>query len=148
MKSISASTSTELRRGFWRVAIPVCVLVGLAVLGCGGGPAVSVELMPNSAQTLEPGKTLPISATLSNDVKGKGVTWTLSGAGALVAETPTSVMYQAPTSIGAEANVTVTATPIAKGSRAISLTIVLVPQRAAESERKDHPDQKSEGAGR
>jgi hypothetical protein len=104
--------------------------------------------MPNSSQTLEPGKTLPISATLSNDAERKGVTWKLSGAGALVAETPTSVMYQAPSNIGAEANVTVTATPIAKGSRAISLTIVLVPQRAADSERKDHPDQKSEGAGR
>jgi hypothetical protein len=104
--------------------------------------------MPNSAQTLEPGKTLPISATLANDAKGKGVTWKLLGAGALVAETPTSVMYQAPSSIGADANVTVTATPIAKGSRAISLTIVLMPQRSADSERKDHPDQKSEGAGR
>jgi hypothetical protein len=57
-------------------------------------------------------------------------------------------MYRAPLSISAEANVTVTAMPIAKGSRAISLTIVLVPQRAAESEHKDHPDQKSEGAGR
>jgi hypothetical protein len=126
----------------------VCVLFVLAILACNGGPAASVELMPNSAQTLEPGKTLPISATLSNDAKGKGVTWTLSGAGALVAETPTSVMYQAPLSISTEANVTVTAMPNAKGSRAISLTIVLVPQKAADSERKDHQDQKSEGAGR
>jgi hypothetical protein len=134
--------------GFRRLALLECVLVGIAVLGCGGGPVVSVELMPNSAQTLEPGKTLPISATLSNDAERRGVTWKLSGAGTLVAETPTSVMYQAPSTIGAEANVTVTATPMAKGSRAISLTIVLVPQRSAESERKDHPDQKSEGAGR
>jgi hypothetical protein len=140
----TSSTSTRLTR--WLGLL--CVFVVLAISGCGGGPAVSVELMPNSAQTLEPGKTLPISATLSNDAERKGVIWKLSGVGALVAETPTSVMYQAPLSIGAEANVTVTATPIAKGSRAISLTIVLVPQRAADSERKDHPDQKSEGAGR
>jgi hypothetical protein len=130
------------------LALPWWVLVAFAISACSGGPAVSVELMPNSAQTLEPGKTLPISATLSNDAKGKGVTWKLSGAGALVAETPTSVMYQAPSSVGVEANVTVTATPMEKGSRAISLTIVLVPQRSADSERKDHPDQKSEGAGR
>ncbi len=126
----------------------MCVLAVLAISGCSGGPNVSVELMPNSAQTIEPGKTLPISATLSNDAERKGVTWKLSGAGALVAETPTSVMYQAPSSISAEANVTVTAIPIAKGSRAISLTIVLVPQKSADSERKDHADQKSEGAGR
>jgi hypothetical protein len=124
------------------------VLTVLAISGCGGGPVVSVELMPNSAQTLEPGKTLPISATLANDAERKGVTWKLSGAGALVAETPTSAMYQAPSSIGAEANVTVTATPIAKGSRAISLTIIIMPQKSADSERKDHSDQKSEGAGR
>ena len=146
MKTISSSTRST--HGFRELAVLVCVLVVLAISGCSGGANVSVELMPNSAQTLEPGKTLPISATLSNDAKGKGVTWTLSGAGALVAETPTSVMYQAPSSIGAEVNVTVTATPTAKGGRAISLTIVLVPQKAADSERKDHPDQKSEGAGR
>ena len=137
-----------LTRLTWRLAVPLCVLVVLAISACSGGPAVSVALMPNSAQTLEPGKTLPISATLSNDAKGKGVSWTLSGAGVLVAATPTSVMYQAPFRIDAEANVTVTATPMAKGSRAISLTIVLVPQRTADSDRKDHPDQKSEGAGR
>jgi hypothetical protein len=120
----------------------------MAIAGCGGERNVSVELMPNSAQTLEPGKTLPIAATLSNDAERKGVTWRLAGAGALVAETPTSVMYQAPSSIGAEANVTVTATPIAKRSRAISLTIILVPLRSADSERKNHSNQKSEGAGR
>jgi hypothetical protein len=146
MKTIFSSTRSMRQLGC--LAFLMCVLVVLAISGCGGGPNVSVELMPNSAQTLEPGKTLPISATLSNDVKGQGVSWRLSGAGALVAETPTSVMYQAPLSVNAEANVMVTATPNAKGSRAISLTIVLVPQRAAESERKDRPDQKSEGAGR
>jgi hypothetical protein len=130
------------------LTFPVCVLVTLMVSACGGAPEASVSLMPNSAQTLEPGKALPISATLSNDIERKGVTWTLSGAGALVAETTTSVMYQAPSSINAEASVTVTAIPIAKGSRSTSLTIVLVPQKSADSERRDHPDSKSEGAGR
>jgi len=104
--------------------------------------------MPNSAQTLEPGKALPISATLSNDRARKGVRWKLSGAGALVAATTTSVMYQAPSSISTQESVTVTATPIAGSSRTTSLTIVLVPQKQAVSEQRDHPDSKGEGAVR
>ena len=105
--------------------------------------------MPNSEQKLESGKALPISATLANDAERKGVTWTLSGAGTLVAETTTSVMYQAPSTISAQESVSVTATALAGGQRtALILTIILVPQKTADTEHRDHPDQTGEGAVR
>jgi hypothetical protein len=129
-----------------KLTLPLSVLIALAISACTGTPKVSVMLMPNSDQRLESGKTLPISATLTNDSERKGVTWTLTGAGALVAETTTSVMYQAPTNITTQESVTVTATPLARGGKPTSLTIILVPQKSSDTEHKDHPDQKGERA--
>jgi hypothetical protein len=135
-----------------RLTLPLCVLCALAISACAGSPkvpaapeasvtpTVSVTLMPNSDQRLESGKTLPISATLANDRQRKGVTWTLAGAGALIAQTTTSVMYQAPANITAQEIVTVTATPLAGGRESTSLKIVLVPQKTADTIHTDNPD--------
>jgi hypothetical protein len=139
-KSFSANQLSPL-------ALPLCVLVVLAISACGGNATATVDLMPNSAQTLEPGKSLPIAATLSNDPERKGVSWTLAGTGVLVAQTTTSVMYQAPSIISTQESVTVTATPIA-GRRPTTLTIRLVQQKPADSDRRENPDHKSEGAAR
>jgi hypothetical protein len=120
-----------------RLTIALCVLVALAISACGGASKTSVELMPNSEQRLESGKSLPISATLANDPDRKGVTWTLTGAGTLVAATETSVMYLAPANISTQQSITITATPVA-GGRATSLTIIVVPQKKADTERTEH----------
>jgi len=149
IKSLTLSTN-RLRR----LILPACALVVLAISACGGSSKISVAskvsvmLMPNSDQRLESGKTLPISATLANDDERKGVSWKLAGAGTLVAETTTSVMYQAPSNVSSQESVTVTAIPIAGGSRTTSLTIILVPQKTADTEHRDHPDQMGEGARR
>lgn len=105
----------------------------LALAGCNGNnrQPIHVQLMPNSVQTLEQGKALPVSATLSNDSGRKGVAWTLAGAGSLAAQTPTSVMYQAPANVTSETRVTVTATAIANSSKGASLTVVLMPLKSA-----------------
>jgi hypothetical protein len=114
----------------------------LAISGCKTGPAVSVQLMPNSSQNLEAGKTLPISATLSNDSGQQGVRWTLNGQGTLVAQTATSVMYQAPANISGTTQVTVTATSNADGRGSASLTIVLeTPPNRTGSDQKNSPIQ-------
>src|SRR5271163_3288740 len=107
MKIKSLHLARNSRRGF---TFPACILIALAISACGAKPKVSVALMPDFDQKLESGKTLPISATLLNDAERKGVTWTLSGPGTLVAKTSTSVMYQAPSTIGAQESITVTAT--------------------------------------
>jgi hypothetical protein len=118
---------SSAKRILW-TAMGLCLAaVVVTLLACRSDLTVTVQLMPNSPQTLEPGKSLPISATLSSDPSRKGVSWTLKGDGALVAETTTSVMYQAPSSISEKVSVTVVATSIADGSKAASVTIILVP---------------------
>ena len=105
----------------------------LALAACKGNnrQPIHVQLMPDSVQTLEQGKALPLSATLSNDSQRRGVAWTLAGAGSLAAQTPTSVMYQAPPNVTSEIRVIVTATAMADGGNRASLTVILVPSKSA-----------------
>jgi hypothetical protein len=108
------------------------VFIGLLFIpffaGCVSRSATSiaVQLTPSSAQSLEQGQTIPISATVLNDVESQGVTWSLSGTGSLAAETPSSVVYQAPADTVVPASVKVTATSKADGSKVASLTLWLV----------------------
>lgn len=129
-----------------RVVLLFCLLViPLLALSCRSGPAVSVQLIPNSSQTLEPGKALPISATLSNDTARQGVRWTLTGEGTLAAQTPTSVLYQAPSTVSERSSVIVTATSIANGNKTASLTIIVVPAKQAIASRRNHRGQGARG---
>ncbi len=89
--------------------------------------AVSIALTPSAAQTDEQGQTTAITAAVSNDPANKGVTWSLSGAGALSGQTATSVTYTAPASIAAASTATVTATSVFDGTKTSPLTINLVP---------------------
>lgn len=89
--------------------------------------AVSIALTPGATQTDEQSQTTPITAAISNDPANKGVTWTLTGAGALSGQTATTVTYTAPASITASSTATVTATSVFDGTKTASLTINLVP---------------------
>jgi hypothetical protein len=88
--------------------------------------SLSVQLMPSSAQSLEQGQTIPISAAVLNDREDQGVTWSLTGVGSLAAETPSSVVYQAPADTTVPVSVRVTATSKAESSKTASLTLWLV----------------------
>ena len=116
------------------------VALHLMLIACTSGLTISVKLMPEAAQTLEPGKVFPISATLLNDTTKQGVRWTLSGQGLLVAQTATSVMYQAPPNVSGEMSVTVTATSVADRSRSASLKIILVAAKQAGPVPQDEQD--------
>jgi hypothetical protein len=129
-----------------RFCLSFCLLVVVFIAtACNNTSNLSVQLIPNSAQTLEPGKALPISATLSNDPAGRGVRWTLTGAGILAAQTPTSVLYQAPSNVTERSSVIVTATSIANGSKTASLTIIVVPAKQAIALRQNHRVQGARG---
>jgi hypothetical protein len=120
----------------------------LMILACGNRAPVVVQLMPNSTQTLEPGKSVVISATLSNDDARKGVSWKLIGDGTLVARTATSVMYQAPATIGEgtkDTSVTVTAIANASSGNFASLSIILASPNRAASGQKNQPEKTAEG---
>lgn len=102
------------------------VVFALVVAGCTGGSApISVGLSPSGAQNAIAGKVINLTATVSNDSKNAGVTWSLTGPGALSAQTTTSVTYTAPSPISANATATITATSITNTAKSATATINL-----------------------
>jgi hypothetical protein len=106
------------------VAVLICALV---LSGCGASNGVSVSLTPSSAKAIDQGQTVNITATVTNDSKSQGVTWTLSGAGSLSNTSSTSVTYDAPANVpaGTTASATVTATSVTDTTKTAQVTIVV-----------------------
>lgn len=105
----------------------------ILTVGCASSPPISVTLSSSSAQSVQQGNNISISATVANDTLNKGVTWSLSGSscsgaacGSLTSQTTTSVTYNAPTSIPSDLAVTLTATSVANPSKLAS-TVFTVP---------------------
>ena len=77
--------------------------------------------------SLQQGTTLVLTATVTNDPNGKGVTWTLPGDPALVGAlsniTTTTATYTAPTGVTGTASPIVTATSIADATQYASATL-------------------------
>jgi hypothetical protein len=111
-----------------RVFSLLVLVIVIVVAGCGGGggsnvtPVVSVRVSPSSAQTIDQGQQVSITATASNDSAAKGVTWSLTGSGTLSGSSITAVTYTAPTS-GAAGSATVTATSVTDPTKNAALTI-------------------------
>jgi hypothetical protein len=97
------------------VALGILVWV-VAFAGCSGSNSLTVTLAPASGQSLNPGQTSTITATVANDNTNGGVTWTLSGPGTLSGNTKTTVVYTAPTSLSVTTTATVTATSVANST--------------------------------
>jgi hypothetical protein len=117
-KDIVTTFSGETVRKF-RVLLLVAlgILVWVVVFaGCSGSSSLTVTLAPASGQSLNPGQTATITATVANDNTNGGVTWTLSGPGSLSSNTKTTVVYTAPTSLSVTTTATVTATSVANST--------------------------------
>jgi len=100
--------------------------------GCGGGYSksmtpIGVSLSPSTAQSMDQGQTVNITATVANDSAYKGVTWSVSGGGTLNGPTTTTVTYNAPSSVTSNTVATVTATSVADMSKTASLQITVAP---------------------
>jgi len=109
-----------------KVFAVLATLVAIAIAGCGSpAPVISIALSPSSAQAVSAGQTVNVSATVSNDSLNKGVTWNLSGAGTLSAQTATSVTYTAPSPIPANSTASITATSASDATKTQTLTINL-----------------------
>ena len=66
------------------LGIALLAFVGASLLaGCGGGSSgITLEVIPNTAQTVDQGQNIPFSAIVSPDPNMKGVTWmTPTGSG-------------------------------------------------------------------
>jgi len=102
--------------------ILVCTL---SLPGCGGSSTITITLSPTTAPALNSGQTQSITATVANDSKNEGVTWSLSGPGTLSNQTTTSVTYAAPSNIVTASSATVTATSVANTTITATLSITL-----------------------
>jgi len=97
------------------VALGIFVWV-VVFAGCSGSNSLTVTLAPASGQSLNPGQTSTITATVANDNTNGGVTWTLSGPGTLSGNTKTTVVYTAPPTLSVTTTATVTATSVANST--------------------------------
>ena len=100
--------------------------------GCAGTPTNlnSVVLAPNTSQTIGQGRTLNITATVSNDTSNTGVNWSLSpptGSGTLGPTSKTMATYNAPPTVRVATTVTVTATSVASPGQSGTLSITVEP---------------------
>jgi hypothetical protein len=105
-------------------------LLAIALGGCGGGervppPVISVSFSGASSQTIQQSQSVTITAVVTNDSSGKGVTWTLNGPGALSKQTSTSVEYDAPASVAYNVAATVTATAVADPTKSASDSVTV-----------------------
>jgi large repetitive protein len=91
--------------------------------GCNSGPApIAVTLTaPTAAQALDVGQNFSITATVSNDKLAKGATFSLSGAGALSNQTPTSATFTA----SATGNATITVASVSDPTKTQTIVVVV-----------------------
>ncbi len=111
----------------------VCFFSLALISGCGGGgTAITLEVTPSTA-SLDEGQPLLFIATLGNDTKMLGVTWTLTGSGCagngcgvLSNVTTTSVTYTAPTGLTTGISVSLEAMVNAHKGTTQTVTISIV----------------------
>ncbi len=123
------------KKNSWIAWIAVGCFLGTNLSGCGGGasappPAISISFSGGSSDTIWQGQSVLITAVVSNDSSGRGVTWTLNGPGTLSRQTSTSVEYDAPTILAGNATATVTATAAADPSKSAAFTVTVKPTPA------------------
>lgn len=115
---------------FLGVTSVVAGIIALASCATQPVPLIYVSLKPSTAQTLEAGQTLNITAAVPNDLTNAGVSWSLNpatGAGTLANVTTTSVTYQAPVTVTASTSATVSASANVKPTSIKDLAITVVP---------------------
>ena len=91
-------------------------------------PPIFVTLSPSSPKAVDQSQTVLITATVSNDISSKGVTWSLSGPGSLGNSTTSQVTYQSPTtSLSNAQQATITATSVLDQTKRASVQITIHP---------------------
>ncbi len=101
------------------------IVCTLGLPGCSGKGSLTITLSPTTAPTLNSGQTQSITATVTNDPKNQGVTWSVTGPGTLSNQNTTSVTYVAPSNISQSSSATVTATSVTNTTVTATLSISL-----------------------
>ncbi len=103
----------------------LAVLALIWVTGCGGKSKPISVAINTAASTVDGTDTVTFTATVTNDKNSDGVTWALSGPGALSSQSTTSVTYTAPAATSAAQTATITATSAADSAETSSVTITV-----------------------
>jgi hypothetical protein len=117
------------------VAVLLAGLIGLLTFGlsgCGGSSAAPIGVgLTASVSGIDQAQTVAITASVGNDSKSAGVTWSVLGTngsqGTLSAQTTTSVTYNAPASVTTAFTATVTATSISDATKSAAVQIQVNP---------------------
>lgn len=96
------------------------LITAMMLASCGSSPTLSLSAMGSASPAVDDGQVITITATTSS---AQGVTWALSGAGALSNNTATTVTYTAPAT--GSTTVTVTATLVSSASTTKSIAIAV-----------------------
>jgi len=97
--------------------------------GCGGGSPAMVQsvsvTVATTASTVDATDSVTLTASVDNDKNSAGVTWSVSGGGALSNQTTSSAVYTAPAASSSALTVTVTATSVADTTKLASETLTV-----------------------
>jgi hypothetical protein len=131
-----AGSHFSLQPGRLRLfALVLLCSLGVSFLaGCGGGTGITLEVTPNTSQTVDQGQTIQFNAILGNDTGNAGVTWKPltgtgcagTGCGTLTMVTKTSVLYTAPSNSSVALTVSLEAVSNADSGVTVTTTINVV----------------------
>jgi hypothetical protein len=131
---LASSARGTLSRTFV-IGLLAALTVGLAA--CGGsshravtgtvGVSAGVALTTDGDVTsIQVGTTLVITAIVTNDTNNAGVSWTISGVGALSSSSTGGTTYVAPASAVGTVTATITATSIADSTKTAQVTVFVL----------------------
>jgi hypothetical protein len=109
-------------------------VLALALVGGGcsnSAPPISVSLSPGTPTATDQGQPIKLTATVVNDRSNKGVTWTLTGPGALSVPNGLSIFYNPPTGAfvaGEQATIKATSAADRTQSASEQINVNAVPQ--------------------
>jgi hypothetical protein len=109
-----------MKRAILGVSVCFVLIAAMMLASCGSSPTLSLSAMGSASPAVDDGQVITITATTSS---AQGVTWALTGAGALSNNTATSVTYTAPAT--GSTTVTVTATLVSGASTSKSIAIAV-----------------------
>ena len=102
-------------------------LFTLGLSGCGSSTQPIGIGLTSSATGIDQAQTVSITASVTNDAKNGGVTWSVSGGGTLSGTTTNAATYNAPASVTKAFTATVTATSVTDATKTAALQIGVNP---------------------
>jgi hypothetical protein len=104
----------------------ITMIAVFSLAGCGGSSKPPSVAVTASAASVDGTDAVTLTATVTNDKNSAGVTWSVSGGGALSNTSTTGATYTAPAPASAPQTVTVTATSVADTTKTGTATVTVL----------------------